>query len=133
FGPILHTVQPTPVRALIGTPVNHPYFTVRSGLMPLGCGERCNGLTRRDLRTGNNSEWSMIADGFEDFPADACLDGERERGNVSAPAEADRLTQRGHEELTVGTGSQVLADLLADRDRQILVQVGGQASEHFNA
>ena len=67
----------------------------------------------------------MTADGFEDFPAKPGLGGGGERGNVSAPAEADRLSQRGHEDFTVGTSPQVLTDLLADGDRQLIIQEGG--------
>ena len=75
----------------------------------------------------------MRADGFEDFPAKPGLGGRRERGNVSAPAEADRLLKRGHEDLTVGTSPQVLTDLLTEGNRQLIIQEGGQAPEYFQA
>ena len=49
------------------------------------------------------------------------------------PAESDRLLQRGDKILAVRTGAHVLADLPADGDWQLMIQIRREAPQHLQA
>jgi hypothetical protein len=53
---------------------------------------------------------------LEDLRAQSGLEGRGKRSGTDVPAEADRLPQRGHKDLAVGTGAEMFSNFLADVD-----------------
>jgi hypothetical protein len=48
-------------------------------------------------------------------------------------AEGDRVTERFHEHLAVGTGAEMAANLLAHIRSQFIVYIGGQSLQYLQA
>ena len=46
-------------------------------------------------------------------------------------AQTDGLAQRVDENFAVGTGAQMLADLSADRSREVVIKIGGEVLQYL--